>query len=45
MTDLIERLAKQLFNGCRIYLQAAKTLERAAKPIPNSKVVEGETSQ
>lgn len=26
-------LAKQLFNGCRLYLQAMKTLEGAARPI------------
>ncbi|WP_290494440.1 hypothetical protein [Hyphomonas sp. UBA4494] len=26
-------LAKQLFNGCRIYLQAVKTIEAAAKRI------------
>ena len=26
-------LAKQLFNGCRIYLQAVKTIEAAAKPV------------
>lgn len=27
-------LAKQMFNGCRIYLQAVKTMEGAARPVP-----------
>ena len=26
-------IAKQLFNGCRIYLQAEKTLQEKAKPV------------
>lgn len=27
-------LAKQLWNGCRIYLQAVKTMEAAARRVP-----------
>lgn len=27
-------VAKQLFNGVRLYLQAMQTLERDAKPVP-----------
>jgi hypothetical protein len=27
-------LAKQIFNGCRLYLQAVRMLEGAARPIP-----------
>lgn len=28
-------LAKQLWNGCRVYLQVAKTMEGAARPVPS----------
>lgn len=28
-------LAKQLWNGCRVYLQAVKTMEGAALPVPD----------
>jgi hypothetical protein len=34
-------LAKQIFNGCRIYLNAAKMLGDQAKPA-NPSVIEGE---
>lgn len=27
-------LAKQLWNGCRVYLQAVKTMEGAARSVP-----------
>ena len=33
-------IAKQLFNGCRIYLQAEKTIQDRAKPV-DRKAVEG----
>jgi len=35
-------VAKQLFNGVRLYLQAIKTLEAEAKPA-NSKQIEGDS--
>lgn len=35
-------VAKQLFNGVRLYLQALQTLERQAKPVAR---IERETSE
>lgn len=32
-------LAKQLFNGCRLYLQAIKTMEAHAEPVGESGMV------
>lgn len=39
-------VAKQMFNGVRLYLQAVKTLEGAAKPAgpaSDAKMIEAET--
>lgn len=33
-------VAKQMFNGVRLYLQALKTLEAEARPISGPKVIE-----
>lgn len=35
-------VAKQMFNGVRLYLQALKTLEQQAKPIQAPNVIEGD---
>ncbi|VDC28263.1 hypothetical protein [Pseudogemmobacter humi] len=35
-------LAKQIFNGVRFYMQAIKTLEGAAKPVSDPRLIEGE---
>lgn len=33
-------LAKQLFNGCRLYLQAIKTMEANAEPVEEGGMVD-----
>lgn len=39
-------VAKQLFNGVRLYLQALQTLEREAKPVAHRQIAEsGETRE
>ncbi|WP_323009500.1 hypothetical protein [Paracoccus sp. (in: a-proteobacteria)] len=34
-------LAKQMFNGVRLYMQAIKTLEAAARDVSKPKAIEG----
>ncbi|UFS65311.1 hypothetical protein LO749_01705 [Paracoccus denitrificans] len=35
-------LAKQMFNGVRLYMQAVKTLEAAARDVSQPKAIEGD---
>jgi hypothetical protein len=35
-------VAKQMFNGVRLYLQAAKTLEANAREVPPTEVIESD---
>lgn len=34
-------LAKQMFNGVRLYMQAVKTIEAAARDVTESKAIKG----
>lgn len=34
-------LAKQMFNGVRLYMQAVKTIEAAARDVSQPKAIEG----
>lgn len=35
-------LAKQMFNGVRLYMQAVKTIEAAARDVSQLKAIEGD---